>query len=265
DSREVVETVTARNAKVAKRVYIRPGETKTVPVLISKDCEGVLWSDNDNIPDLVCDDSATTVNVQVTNSFAGAKLFRAGEKVGSFEPTQVVEQEPVNSGSTLERTEASVHDRKKKDEERRKQRGKELEEEKARMAERARKEKEARERAERLEQEKAHVKRLLQEAQRKAEQERKAKEAKERAKEAKEQAEAETERQRRQEHLRSLLDREKQRLKALHEKEAQQRRLLEEKEELERKMRDLKNRAAFQRNGPAPEHGPSRSRANGLS
>ncbi|VDP16214.1 unnamed protein product [Heligmosomoides polygyrus] len=142
--------------------------------------------------------------------------------------------------------------RKKKDEERRKQREKELEEEKARMAERARKEKEARERAERLEQEKAHVKKLLQEAQRKAEEERKAKEAKERAKEAKERAEAEAEKQRRQEHLRSLLDREKQRLKALHEKEAQQRRLLEEKEELERKMRDLKDRAAFQRNGPAP-------------
>uniref|UniRef100_A0A183F841 MAP7 domain containing 2 n=1 Tax=Heligmosomoides polygyrus TaxID=6339 RepID=A0A183F841_HELPZ len=120
-----------------------------------------------------------------------------------------------------------------------------LEEEKARMAERACKEREARKRAERLEQEKAHVKKLLQEAQRKAEKERKVKEAKERA-------EAEAERQRRQEHLRSLLDREKQRLKALHEKEAQQRRLLEEKEELERKMRDFKDRAAFQWNGPAP-------------
>uniref|UniRef100_A0A183F9Z5 CCDC66 domain-containing protein n=1 Tax=Heligmosomoides polygyrus TaxID=6339 RepID=A0A183F9Z5_HELPZ len=108
-------------------------------------------------------------------------LFRAGEKVGSFEPAQVVEQEPVNSGSMLERTEASVHDRKKKDEERRKQREKELEEEKARMAERARKEKEARERAERLEQKKAHVKKLLQEAQRKAEKERKMRDLKDRA------------------------------------------------------------------------------------
>ncbi|VDO75569.1 unnamed protein product [Heligmosomoides polygyrus] len=114
DFQDVDETVTVRNAKVAKRVYIRPGETKTVPVLISKDCEGVLWSENDCIPDLVCDDSATTVNVQVTNSFAEAKLFRTGEKVGSFEPAQVVKQEPVNSGSTLERKEAYVHDREEK-------------------------------------------------------------------------------------------------------------------------------------------------------
>ncbi|VDM66576.1 unnamed protein product, partial [Strongylus vulgaris] len=48
--------------------------------------------------------------------------------------------------------------RKKKDEERRKQREIELEQEKLRLAERARKEKEARERAKRLEEEKAHVK-----------------------------------------------------------------------------------------------------------
>ncbi|KHJ93038.1 hypothetical protein OESDEN_07056 [Oesophagostomum dentatum] len=135
--------------------------------------------------------------------------------------------------------------RKKKDEERRKQREIEMEQEKVRQAERARREKEARERARRLEEEKAHVKKLLQEAARKAEEERKAKEAREQAKE-------EAERQKRQEHLRSLLDREKARLRALQEKEAAQRRLLAEKQELEKKMRELQERAAVQNQPQRP-------------
>lgn len=133
--------------------------------------------------------------------------------------------------------------RKKKDEERRKQREIEMEQEKHRQAERARREKEARERAQRLEEEKAHVKKLLIEAARKAEEERKIKEAKEKAQE-------EADRQKRQEHLRSLLDREKARLRALHEKEAVQRRLLVEKQELEKKMKELQERAAIQNQPP---------------
>ncbi|VDM67217.1 unnamed protein product, partial [Strongylus vulgaris] len=94
------------------------------------------------------------------------------------------------------------------------------------------------------------------EAARKAEEERK-------AKEAKEQAQEEADRQIRQEHLRSLLDREKARLRALQEKEAAQRRLLMEKQELENKMRELQERAAMQERPPAvigqffPRNGPS--------
>ncbi|VDL74250.1 unnamed protein product [Nippostrongylus brasiliensis] len=150
--------------------------------------------------------------------------------------------------------------RRKKDEERRKQREQEIEAEKARAAERARRDKEARERALRLEEEKARVKKLLQEATRKAEEERRAKEARERrearerekAKERAEKEAAEAERERRQDQLRSILDREKQRLKELHEKDAAQRRLFGEKEELEWKIRELHERANFQRNGPVP-------------
>ncbi|VDK50795.1 unnamed protein product [Cylicostephanus goldi] len=139
--------------------------------------------------------------------------------------------------------------RKKKDEERRKQRELELEQEKQRIAERAKREKEARERAKRLEEEKAHVKKLLLEAARKAEEERKAKEAKEQAKE-------EADRQKRQEHLRSLLDREKARLRALQEKEAAQRRLLVEKQELEKKMRELQEQRASSQARPPPMQQP---------
>ncbi|EYB87281.1 hypothetical protein Y032_0266g731 [Ancylostoma ceylanicum] len=138
--------------------------------------------------------------------------------------------------------------RKKKDEERRKQRELEMEKEKQRQEERARREKDARERAKRLEEEKARVKKLLVEAARKAEEEKKAKEAKEKAQE-------EADRQKRQEHLRSLLDREKARLRALHEKEAAQRRLLVEKQELEKKMKELQERAALKNQPPQVAQG----------
>ncbi|EPB65351.1 integrase core domain protein [Ancylostoma ceylanicum] len=100
-------------ATVAKRVYMRPGETKMLPIYregIPK--EGIVWSQCTLIPDMVWDKDTCSVEIPVTNSLAGAKLFREGEEVGRFEPADIVEEQPVKyQGNMLERTEERLEDR----------------------------------------------------------------------------------------------------------------------------------------------------------
>ncbi|EYC36599.1 hypothetical protein Y032_0877g2818, partial [Ancylostoma ceylanicum] len=53
-----------------------------------------------------------TCRAPVTNDLAGAKLFRAGEEVGRFEPLNIVEEQPVKyQGNMLERTAEKLKDR----------------------------------------------------------------------------------------------------------------------------------------------------------
>ncbi|EYC35713.1 hypothetical protein Y032_0994g3335 [Ancylostoma ceylanicum] len=100
-------------ATVAKRVYMRPGETKMLPIYregIPK--EGIVWSQYTLIPDMIWDKDTCSVKIPVTNSIAGAKLFREGEEVGRFEPADIVEEQPVKyQGNMLERTEERLEDR----------------------------------------------------------------------------------------------------------------------------------------------------------
>ncbi|EYB94481.1 hypothetical protein Y032_0171g323 [Ancylostoma ceylanicum] len=61
---------------------------------------------------MIWDKKTCTVELPVTNDLAGAKLFRAGEEVGRFEPLDIVEEQPVKyQGNMLERTAEKLKDR----------------------------------------------------------------------------------------------------------------------------------------------------------
>ncbi|KAL6726945.1 hypothetical protein Aduo_008869 [Ancylostoma duodenale] len=61
---------------------------------------------------MIWDKDTCAVEVPVTNSLAGAKLFREGEEVGRFEPVDIVGEQPVEyQGNMLERTEEKLEDR----------------------------------------------------------------------------------------------------------------------------------------------------------
>ncbi|KAK6009174.1 integrase core domain protein [Ostertagia ostertagi] len=100
---------------VTKRVYIRPGQTKLLNVQCKNFTkEGILWSKECLLPDIVWEGGKQTQNLPITNTFAGAKIFRVGEEVGTFEPTTVVEVPPVYPGDMLERTVEASTDREEK-------------------------------------------------------------------------------------------------------------------------------------------------------
>ncbi|KAK6025812.1 zinc knuckle [Ostertagia ostertagi] len=98
---------------ITKRMYIRPGETKSVPIQCEGlTREGIFWSREHLLPDVLWKGGNQALALPITNTFAGAKIFRVGEEVGTFEPTEFVEVEPVNySGNMLQRTEDVAADR----------------------------------------------------------------------------------------------------------------------------------------------------------
>ncbi|VDP47241.1 unnamed protein product [Heligmosomoides polygyrus] len=85
---------------VDKRVYIRPGKTKILTMKCPHGCEeGIFWSDNDLIPDIMCTNLNSTVDITVTNGSSDARIFRAGQKIGRYEPRfdhSDVFERPVN-------------------------------------------------------------------------------------------------------------------------------------------------------------------------
>ncbi|VDO24210.1 unnamed protein product, partial [Heligmosomoides polygyrus] len=104
-----------KKVTVAERLYLKPGETK----LISVHCDemkqdGVLWSSDEILPDTVCQGAQHQVQIPVTNSFAGAKIFREGDVVGTYEAAEIVEREPLSHGDMLERTTGVDEDRDEK-------------------------------------------------------------------------------------------------------------------------------------------------------
>ncbi|KAK6057123.1 zinc knuckle [Cooperia oncophora] len=73
------------------------GQSRSVPI----QCTDVVWEGGEK-----------AVEVPVTNTFAGAKIFRLGEEVGILEPAKVVEVKPVTySGDMLGRTVEAPTDR----------------------------------------------------------------------------------------------------------------------------------------------------------
>ncbi|KAK6044428.1 zinc knuckle, partial [Cooperia oncophora] len=80
----------------AKRVYIPPGQSRSVPIQCKDLTQGgIFWSKDHLLPDVVWEGGEKAVEVPVTNTFAGAKIFRLGEEVGILEPAKVVEVKPV--------------------------------------------------------------------------------------------------------------------------------------------------------------------------
>ncbi|VDO94869.1 unnamed protein product [Heligmosomoides polygyrus] len=82
EQRKFADTTTV---VVSRRAYIRPGETKLVAIKCNqKSKEGIVWSDNDLIPDMVCTDLGNTVDVAVSNNSTDARILRAGQKVTKY-------------------------------------------------------------------------------------------------------------------------------------------------------------------------------------
>ncbi|KAK6014407.1 zinc knuckle [Ostertagia ostertagi] len=101
---------------IAKRVYLRPGETKSLRIRCDGPTqEGIFWSKEHLLPDVIWKGGNQAAILPITNTFAGAKIFRVGEEVGTFEPTEVVEVQPVKySGDMLQRTVEVTGDREEK-------------------------------------------------------------------------------------------------------------------------------------------------------
>ncbi|KAK6042101.1 hypothetical protein COOONC_20394, partial [Cooperia oncophora] len=106
------DEIDARPAVVVRRVYIPPGETKSVAISIPEiNQDQILWSDCDVIPDTVCHYSRPVVEIPVTNTLHQAKIFRVGEKVGNWDTETVVEQPAAEYTNMLERTCSDVVER----------------------------------------------------------------------------------------------------------------------------------------------------------
>ncbi|KAK6030832.1 zinc knuckle, partial [Ostertagia ostertagi] len=98
-------------AAVVARVYLKSGETKTVSIAGSpSDSAQILWSNCDLIPHAVCR-SGQALSVPLTNITGGTRIFRAGEKVGFWDQSLIVEKSPVDCANMLERTSAPINDR----------------------------------------------------------------------------------------------------------------------------------------------------------
>ncbi|VDL70575.1 unnamed protein product [Nippostrongylus brasiliensis] len=100
---------TSNVATVAGRVYLNPAETKDVSVCcVNTKRDNVLASSNVLLPNTACQEAQHQKQSPVTNSFAGAKIFRDGEVVGTFESAELVESEPLScEGNMLKRRGAS--------------------------------------------------------------------------------------------------------------------------------------------------------------
>ncbi|PIO72169.1 ribosomal protein, L4/L1 family, partial [Teladorsagia circumcincta] len=57
--------------------------------------EGFLRSKSSLVPNKICHKASHSLETSVTNDFAGAKNFREGEEVGTYEPVKIREAEPV--------------------------------------------------------------------------------------------------------------------------------------------------------------------------
>ncbi|KAL6730064.1 hypothetical protein Aduo_001060 [Ancylostoma duodenale] len=94
----------SQSAFVSSRVYLRPGETKSIPVFCNATEDGVIWSKCNIIPDMVCRSGQHQMQVNVTNDLAGARLFRRGEEIGHYEPG-ISDGEPLECfNNMLEKT-----------------------------------------------------------------------------------------------------------------------------------------------------------------
>ncbi|KAK6017922.1 zinc knuckle, partial [Ostertagia ostertagi] len=107
---------TSERVVVSKRTYLRPGETKLLPVQCTESGkEGILWSKCSLVPNIICHKASHSLEIPVTNDFAGAKIFREGEEVGTYEPVKIREAEPVKCyGDMLERTADVIKNREEK-------------------------------------------------------------------------------------------------------------------------------------------------------
>ncbi|VDO97483.1 unnamed protein product [Heligmosomoides polygyrus] len=72
---------TPTGVTVAKRMYLRPGETKLLQ-LSCKGLEGsgIMWSKSTLVPHLICSATSPQMEIPVTNNLASSKLFKLGEE-----------------------------------------------------------------------------------------------------------------------------------------------------------------------------------------
>ncbi|EYC38726.1 hypothetical protein Y032_0699g1624, partial [Ancylostoma ceylanicum] len=104
EERQAAQTYTQQPVFVSSRVYLRPGETKSIPVSCNVNEDGVIWSKCNIIPDMVCRSGERQMEIKVTNDLAGARLLRRGEEIGHYEPG-ISEGEPLECvNSMLEKT-----------------------------------------------------------------------------------------------------------------------------------------------------------------
>ncbi|RCN25553.1 reverse transcriptase, partial [Ancylostoma caninum] len=100
------------SAKVVARVYITPGETKTVEVTVpNTGKENVLWSSDKLVPNAICAAKKTTVEIPITNSSTEARMYRCGETVGQWDTAKLIEEPPLHYANMLERTTTSPPER----------------------------------------------------------------------------------------------------------------------------------------------------------
>ncbi|EYC34955.1 hypothetical protein Y032_1232g3776, partial [Ancylostoma ceylanicum] len=112
NSKEYENSTAKNSAKVVARVYIKPGETKTVEVT-APNCgkENVLWSSDKMVPDVICAANNATVRIPITNSSTESRMYRSGEAVGQWDTTKMVEETPLHYANMLERTASSPPER----------------------------------------------------------------------------------------------------------------------------------------------------------
>ncbi|VDP63563.1 unnamed protein product, partial [Heligmosomoides polygyrus] len=82
-------------ATVAKRVYLRPGETKWLQINCrSAFKQGIMWSNCGIVPSIVCG-GAKTLEVPITNNLSTATLFKEGQQIGECVQAKIVEREAI--------------------------------------------------------------------------------------------------------------------------------------------------------------------------
>ncbi|VDP56609.1 unnamed protein product [Heligmosomoides polygyrus] len=86
----------SKTVTVAERLCLKPGETKDVSLCCDDmKQDGVLRSSGEILPDTEGQRTQHQTQVPVTNSFAGAKMFREGEVVSTCEGTEMAVREPL--------------------------------------------------------------------------------------------------------------------------------------------------------------------------
>lgn len=87
---------------VAKRMHLRPGETKLLQ-LSCKGLEGsdIMWSSSTLVLHLICSATSPQMEIPVINNLTSSKLFKLGEEIGQCEQTKTVEREPLRWQSDM--------------------------------------------------------------------------------------------------------------------------------------------------------------------
>ncbi|VDO96987.1 unnamed protein product [Heligmosomoides polygyrus] len=86
----------SKTVTVAQRLCLKPEETKGVsPRCDDMKQEGVLRSSGEILPDTEGQGAQHQTQVPVTNFFAGAKMFREGEVMSTYEGTEMAERKPL--------------------------------------------------------------------------------------------------------------------------------------------------------------------------